>query len=272
MSDDAGKIEKSNDLPPPEVTAVGAISVSPHLPTQHPNRRHYLKVIVELGTLVGIWTAAFVAIWAIHESSSDAKAQRDVMQNQLAEMEAGRRPWVVMTVEPLGVGFLGGSEPFANVSMKITAKNIGSSPASNVWATEWIWLERTDGEWPSEEKNLGRWCDRFDYAGNGAVGRTLFPSQSAELPAGANAFYSADPATVWSDTKTKYIRMWVLGCVRYQYGNPLQTHFTPFSYILNQLYEKPSRFNNPSFTLGRNVDASHLRLEPAAMLQPPPPN
>jgi hypothetical protein len=77
-------------------------------------------------TALGLWAAASVGVAAICIGTHDAKQQRTVMQGQLNEMIADRRPWV--SVEP-SFGDVQWDNGALSFVLRYEVRNTGKSPA-----------------------------------------------------------------------------------------------------------------------------------------------
>jgi hypothetical protein len=87
----------------------------------------------ERAEVIGLWAAAFVGVAAIWYGTHDASESRKLMQVQLDEMQAERRPWVDISVDIQQVQ-LSWSVNGVQADTVLSALNSGNSPASNAGA------------------------------------------------------------------------------------------------------------------------------------------
>jgi hypothetical protein len=199
------------------------------------------KYTIEVGTLLGLWVAAGVALYAICKSSIDSAGQRGVMQRQLDEMEAEQRPWVVGTVpDQITVSFAG-YQGHSGLEMDISSlqfqlHNTGKTPAFNVWPDWRIIASPIAGVAATQQVTCAQ--GRSEIRKRYREGVTVFPDQILPLaPNGSSVSPEAVSAVSFppvsqGGTAIRSISPMIVGCLTYfeRRGNGETVHQTGFAY------------------------------------------
>lgn len=135
--------------------------------------------------------AAIVAAVFAAGAYQAANEQAKIAQNTLI---ASSRPWVMLAnVRPLNLS----SDDADGVTLwaKISVKNIGHSPAENLFITGKLLIDQFD---PSPQQGMEEACQEARLNSSTIRGQVLFPDQSEDLDGGIPQSFLIDVDKVWA--------------------------------------------------------------------------
>jgi hypothetical protein len=233
----------------------------------------------EIATIVGIYVAAsvaLIAIWISHKDSSDQinalSGQLKAMQGQLDAMEADQRPWVRIEAFPgdLRAFPATADKPFPSIifdpHFKMT--NVGKSPAFNAQFYLIGYAINKDHNDPNSAQKEA--CERMRRTplDNAARGHLLFPGDFFDEGAGVGkynvAFMGPQARQYFAEENGSLsLTFYIIGCVDYVFGKPIEHHQTGFVFEVWQTKEVDGRPTiSNSFTTSEGVSADNIRLIP----------
>jgi hypothetical protein len=186
------------------------------------------------------------------------KGQLDVMQGQLVEMQAARRPWLdVQTTITGPLTF----DPAPNFQLKATLTNLGQSAALDVWPNVSMYPDDPTrdaiSEIPQRCAKLRK--DWLDQTSPHHLGYFLFPTRDVEIPRGATL----------NEKKGALAPMRVLICGDYRFTFSSEFHTMAILSTLTtnlpafpgaQRILRPGNWNSLIDPRFGKIDPDHLKL------------
>lgn len=204
-------------------------------------QKNWIEFINALSTVV-VAVTGIVGAYFIY-------GQLKSMERQLEVMELDQRAWISASVNEVGDLAFNAADVTLKAAFKW--KNIGKSPATDVWATYYLVPNFHDLRNKSMQivncENM-----RVEDREHGTISRTLFPNEEfldqKTLVTALNVIQDK------ANTSDEPLDLYVIGCIQYKSGGRL--HRTPYAYQLI----RPTRLGKITKSEGK-IPGSHLELD-----------
>ena len=128
--------DKENYAKDPYIDPVWSIRPEPPMDPYSEEAEHRKNERIFWRTYIGLSVftllVSIIGFGFAYEALKAGQDQASAASRQLRIMEQAQRPWIkLVAVKPVSVGIFNG---FANIGTELTVKNIGSSPAEDVYA------------------------------------------------------------------------------------------------------------------------------------------
>jgi hypothetical protein len=201
-----------------------------------------------------VWTGVIAGIGILAFSAS--LLQWDAMRGQLAEMQADQRPWLSVSMKPVG-NLIFRDRNQVSITLAVTAINYGKSPARRVEVVPEIHAMTDDGIGFNHYR-------RFQIGACNRAGQilladrpdtTIFPNDTRVITIGTSGTI---PAKTWpSDDNIAFV---VLGCVDYLYGSGNMHGRTRFRSVIGLPADGGAHMSGLDRGIG-NLPAQSLKIE-----------
>ena len=218
------------------------------------------KIVLEKLTLgvVTVYTVVTIGLWCSQQTANKI--------NQQALIDANR-PWIKVTIIPSNLMLAPEGPPLGDseiMSPSIIVENMGHSPAMNVQAEAFPYLDGTKEPIERVQKNA---C--ASLTNDGAAGRILFPGDGADMSDdgvgtvgfGISQMQINNVAPETTIGGKKGFGFTIYGCADYAFGTPPIHYQTYFAYRAWHVLAGNSGITG-EFALGEGVPVANIRLYP----------
>lgn len=186
-----------------------------------------------------VWIAVFAVITVFVSSLQyfSFQGQLGVMQSQLDEMRASRRPW--LTVDTAIAGPLN-LNPAPMVAIDFVATNIGQSPAIETWINTALFPMKPGGDGVKEMHRRCLAMRKQPHPAEGPPGYVLFPNHKFDK----TGTLPGVPQKEWNDYlfsygHTGFVTLQLAVCGDYRFSFAPEIHSTEMLYVLGTPKQSP---------------------------------
>ena len=215
------------------------------------------KILLDILTFVAAALAAAAAIYYAGVTSNmwiEMKRQTGTAKKQFEAMD---RPWVVMDISDISFNGAVVYSNGLNVPLIFSPKNIGRSPAQNIWIEPKIVPGFMDTDVRDAQKKLCETAEKHDEL----LRSFLVPGGNYRQPIGLSMSASDNDSImpVRNDRPDPLINAILIGCIDYTYESSDRHHQTGFAYdLVSKEGLIPSKSGSP-FKLGTIFLRTHPR-------------